>query len=152
MLELQQAMRQTGYNTHYADTPEETPSAAEAIDNLARATEHDKAAMANLVEMNGNLTEQVANLTNKLNTKDQSIADLTAKIATLTASIEQLAKKHNRPNNRNNNNINNAVYYCWSHGVTKNPNHQSSSCQHPKEGHLKEVTFLNQMGGSTKGM
>eukprot|EP00957_Ditylum_brightwellii_P035305 2677696-Ditylum_brightwellii.AAC.1 len=150
MLELQQATRQTGYNTHFASASEEIPSAAEAINNLVRATEHDCATMANLVNINGNFTKQVANLTNKLNAKDQSIADLTAKIATLTTSIEQLARKQTRTANRTNDN--NVVFYCWSHRVTKNPNHQSKTCRHPKKGHQKEAIFFNCMGGSKKGI
>ena len=37
--------------------------------------------------------------------------------------------------------------YCWTHGAW---NHDSKDCFKPKEGHKKEATFENKMGGSTK--
>ena len=37
--------------------------------------------------------------------------------------------------------------YCWTHGAW---NHLSKDCFKPREGHKKEATFANKMGGSTK--
>ena len=37
--------------------------------------------------------------------------------------------------------------YCWTHGSW---NHLSKDCFKPREGHKKEATFENKMGGSTK--
>ena len=39
------------------------------------------------------------------------------------------------------------VYYCWSHGANLNPNHISAKCKFPKEGHQKEATWMDMMGG-----
>jgi hypothetical protein len=39
------------------------------------------------------------------------------------------------------------ITYCWSHGVTKNLWHNSTTCNRPKEGHKKEATLQNKMGG-----
>lgn len=39
------------------------------------------------------------------------------------------------------------IYYCWSHGGCINPSHTSSTCKFPKEGHQKEATWFDMMGG-----
>jgi hypothetical protein len=39
-------------------------------------------------------------------------------------------------------------YWCWSHGLGKNPNHTSLTCNHPKEGHQTAATFSNPMSGN----
>lgn len=36
--------------------------------------------------------------------------------------------------------------YCWTHGSVIG-NHNSQSCRYPAEGHIREATFKNQMGG-----
>ena len=40
------------------------------------------------------------------------------------------------------------VTYCWSHGITANLFHNSMTCRRCKEGHKKEATLNNRMGGS----
>jgi hypothetical protein len=42
------------------------------------------------------------------------------------------------------------LYYCWTHGLSKNKAHTSESCTHPKEGHQKPATLENRMGGANK--
>ena len=42
------------------------------------------------------------------------------------------------------------MYYCWSHGLGFNKNHTSATCENPKEGHQKEATLANMMGGSAR--
>jgi len=42
------------------------------------------------------------------------------------------------------------VTYFWSHGITKNPKHNSATCKHKKDGHQDESTLNNRMGGSNK--
>ena len=39
------------------------------------------------------------------------------------------------------------LFYCWSHGLGRNPKHTSESCNSPLEGHKKEATLDNMMGG-----
>ena len=41
------------------------------------------------------------------------------------------------------------MFYCWSHGLGRNPQHTSKSCNNPSDGHKKEATLANMMGGST---
>ena len=39
------------------------------------------------------------------------------------------------------------MYYCFSHGLGKNPEHTSATCSNPREGHKREATADNMMGG-----
>ena len=39
--------------------------------------------------------------------------------------------------------------YCWTHDLQ---DHNGSECQAPMQGHLKEATLENRMGGSTRGV
>ena len=39
--------------------------------------------------------------------------------------------------------------YCWTHGLCK---HTSKNCKSPMDGHCKEVTLENRMGGSQRGL
>lgn len=41
-------------------------------------------------------------------------------------------------------------YYCWSHGLSRNPKHTSHTCQAPKEHHNVNATFEKPEGGSQK--
>lgn len=40
-------------------------------------------------------------------------------------------------------------YYCHTHGLGRNKNHTSATCNRPAEGHKKEATLDKMMGGST---
>ena len=40
--------------------------------------------------------------------------------------------------------------YCWTHGTSSNPQHNSTTCEHPADGHKRNATMANQMGGSTR--
>ena len=40
------------------------------------------------------------------------------------------------------------VTYCWSHGISRNLNHNSKTCQRRKEGHKEEATYDNRLNGS----
>jgi hypothetical protein len=44
----------------------------------------------------------------------------------------------------------NALYYCWTHGLAKNPDHTRKSCSRPDEGHQKDASINNQLGGINK--
>jgi hypothetical protein len=44
------------------------------------------------------------------------------------------------------NNIN--LFYCWSHGLNRNPAHTSATCTHPANGHQTNATLDKRMGGS----
>ena len=40
------------------------------------------------------------------------------------------------------------MYYCWSHGLGKNPAHTSRTCNKPHPGHVNEATMNDPDGGS----
>lgn len=42
------------------------------------------------------------------------------------------------------------MYYCWSHGLTKNADHTSATCQNKKEGHDCTATAGNMKGGNNR--
>ena len=42
------------------------------------------------------------------------------------------------------------MYYCWSHGLSLNPEHTSATCKNPKEGHETTATIFDMRGGSAK--
>jgi hypothetical protein len=39
------------------------------------------------------------------------------------------------------------MFYCWSHGLSKNPNHTGCTCTNRKDGHIEEATVTNMLGG-----
>ena len=40
--------------------------------------------------------------------------------------------------------------YCWNHGLTKNPDHTSATCNHPSSSHQITATLDRRMGGSIR--
>jgi hypothetical protein len=40
-----------------------------------------------------------------------------------------------------------ALFYCWTHGLSKNPTHTSANCANKSEGHDDSATLENRMGG-----
>ena len=40
------------------------------------------------------------------------------------------------------------MFYCWSHGLSKNPNHTSCTCTSKKPGHIDTATVSNMLGGN----
>ena len=42
--------------------------------------------------------------------------------------------------------------YCWSHGFRVGRKHNSMTCNAPKEGHKKDATAINMMGGFNVGL
>jgi hypothetical protein len=43
-----------------------------------------------------------------------------------------------------------ALYYCWTHGLSKNADHTSASCQHKANDHQDDATLDNRKGGINK--
>eukprot|EP00957_Ditylum_brightwellii_P037625 2845241-Ditylum_brightwellii.AAC.1 len=145
-------------------------AAAKALQALADATTKDRTAVANLSHTNGLLNEQVVNLTKTVTTKESDIEELRKSISKLSTTIRSLAPTtanrggrggRGRRGNKNNNGgrgktkkeippLN--IHYCWTHGVTRGPGHTSVNCGNPAEGHKKEATLFNCMGGSMEGI
>jgi hypothetical protein len=101
----------------------------------------------------------------QMRTKDDQISALTAQVATLTRSIETLTKTitclpamqqgGERDNRRGGGRMEekgtrNLRGYCWSHGWDPvGHKHSSKNCHRTRDGHKKEATGENKMGGST---
>jgi hypothetical protein len=42
------------------------------------------------------------------------------------------------------------VFYCWLHGLGKNPAHTSKTCSNKKDEHVTEATLMDRQGGSDR--
>ena len=145
----------------------------EALAQNALTLAHNEALMALLAEQKQCLTVPTlvetitkSNSTSELTDKgsnqlevaalSQQIAQLTAALASNqptkpnwpTASTRPKKKKFPPKGNRKerwctNNN------HCWTHGFDVADSHTSATCKTPAQGHQKEATLTNQMGGST---
>jgi hypothetical protein len=138
---------QAGY--HHANAAFELQQdTAAALANLATATASDRSTVANLTNTNSNLSVELAQATAKL-----ALAE-----ATITAlKVEVTALKSNTHGNSNNQfNRTPRTYppnsnYCWTHGFKVNRNHTSTTCSKPIDGHQRNATRENTMGGSQRG-
>ena len=41
-----------------------------------------------------------------------------------------------------------SLYYCWTHGLGRDANHTSATCQNPAAGHQYDATINDMKGGS----
>ena len=106
------------------------------------------------------ITNSASELTGDITSIKQQLAQLQAALVAQTnrpplASIQETTNRPTgKPVNRirpprghrttrfyKNNN------YCWSHGYDIGNGHTSATCKHPKEGHKREATVTNQLGG-----
>jgi hypothetical protein len=101
-----------------------------ALANLATATAVDRGVVATLTEANARLVKQLEDNSNELR-------ELKALI-----KKERDEKRGQRSFNPSPNN------YCWTHGYKVGNTHTSLSCNLPKQGHKREATRANNMGGS----
>jgi hypothetical protein len=97
--------------------------------NLATATAADRGVMETLTEANARLVKQLKDNSNELR-------ELKALI-----KIERFEKRGQRSFNPSPNN------YCWTHGSKVANTHISLSCNFPKQGHKREATRADNMGG-----
>jgi hypothetical protein len=101
-----------------------------ALSNLATATAADRGVVATLTEANARLVKQLEDNSNEL----REIKALIKK--------EIVEKRGQRSFNPSPNN------YCWTHGYKVGNTRPSLSCNLPKQGHKREATPANNMGGS----
>jgi hypothetical protein len=95
-----------------------------ALSNLATATAADRGVVATLTEANARLVKQLEDNSNEL-------PELKALIK------KEIFEKRGQPNN-----------YFWTHGYKVSNTHKSLSCNFPKQGHKREATRMDDMGGS----
>ena len=78
-------------------------------------------------------------------------APLTDQLQTLLANAASQSNNGRRNNTSNGNaapNDSNQFYYCWTHGLSRNPRHTSQSCNTPAQGHQATATLQNMQGGN----
>jgi hypothetical protein len=114
---------------------------ADAFANLATATASDRQMLADLTATNNALTVHLA-------TKDTEIGKLKARIQDL-----QRNNRGNRTGGRGGDTTSttrkfNNTNYCWSHGWDVSIQHTSQSCLYAHDGHKRDATRSNTMGGS----
>jgi hypothetical protein len=100
-----------------------------ALANLATATTADRGVVATLTEANARFVKQLEDNSNALR-------ELKALI-----KKERFEKRGQRSLNPSPNN------YCWTHGYKIANTHTSLSCNFPKQGHKREATRTDNMGG-----
>jgi hypothetical protein len=123
-------------NAIYSDTgdPNYHQDTVDALANLAVATAADRSTIASL-------TTTIQQLSQAL---ERAHGDL-AQLRTAPPALPPAQKRDGtRPTNR-------FRYgnYCWSHGFRCGKDHTSMTCKWPKDGHQREATATNMMGGST---
>jgi hypothetical protein len=101
-----------------------------ALANLATATAADRGVVAILTEANARLVKQLEDYSSELR-------ELKALIKKERVVYRGQCSFNPYPNN-----------YCWTHGYKAGNNHTSMSCNLPKQGHKREATRANNMGGS----
>jgi hypothetical protein len=106
---------------------------ADAFANLAMAATADKNLLSTLTNTNSTLTNQLA-------TKDKSIAALQEQLRNSRAP--NTAPAHRQPSASDK-----VKRYCWTHGIRVSSDHNSSNCTNPGEGHKRDATRENKMGG-----
>jgi hypothetical protein len=107
---------------------------ADTITQLVLATASDRGMVATLTSSNANLTFQ-------LETSQAYIQKLKEDIVQLKLKIKPAWQGQRSAKTTDNDK------YCWSHGYQVHNEHTSASCKNQKEGHKKEATKNNPMGG-----
>jgi hypothetical protein len=108
---------------------EKTRATIGALANLTTATAMDRGMTATLTEANARLVKQLEDNSNVL-------LELMAFIK--NERIEKRGQRSFNPPPSN---------YCWTHVYKVGNTHTSLSCNFPKQGHKREATQANNMGG-----
>ena len=114
-----------------------------ALANLATATAADRSAVASLTTTISSITLELAEANNKLSAARTEITALKIELAT--------NKNNGNNNNRPPRNYKPNQNYCWTHGYKVACKHTSATCTRPLEGHKREATRANIMGGTQIG-
>ena len=120
---------------------------ANALTRIVDSTATDREEVANLVINNGITQQQVTAITT-------SLAALNTRLAAIEASNGNGTNNSGRGNgtrrNRGNGTNSTDESYCHTHGRTRNPDHTSATCQHPRDGHQVTATLSDRQGGSNR--
>ena len=111
-----------------------------ALDNLASAATNDKAVLEQLVTTNSSLTTSNSLLANQIKSLQAQLAAKKGQVGGGGGGGSRDATTKKGPD---------PAGYCWSHGWRVGFGHNSSTCEHPKEGHQTNATRQNTKGGSS---
>jgi hypothetical protein len=109
-----------------------------AFAKLATATAVDRGVVAQLTEANSRLAKQLEDNTTALKEVNALLKKDRAERAN-GGNSERPPRRTFTPSSDN---------YCWSHGYKVARTHTSQTCMYSKEGHHREATTSNNMGGS----
>ncbi len=143
--ETQTTSKQAGYHSANSAAAFELQDTVEALANLATATAADRSTVAQLSATNASLTTELAQQTAQLATARAEITALKIEVASLKRPGQATPLRPPRVYTHTNTN------YCWSHGYKVSRHHTSQTCGGPKDGHQRDATRQNTMGGSLRG-
>ena len=78
----------------------------------------------------------------------RTLNDLFSEIKKLQKQVNEQRPARTKPKAQGTASNGVPINYCWTHGITRNVWHNSTTCSRPKDGHKKEATLSNKMGGS----
>ena len=146
----QTTIQGSGYHNANNAMEDFVSETADAFANLATATASDRTMLAELTQSNSELLRQLAAQTSE-------IANLRAQLATNNARTNngngggtRNQQQHTQRSTRGKVRFNHNENYCWTHGYDVADSHKSDSCASPAEGHKKEATKANTLGGSNR--
>jgi hypothetical protein len=129
------ALRKCGVYDHAITTWEDRPTTDHTFDNFhAHFVKHDKLRLQRMTAQTAGF--HGANQATPLRTPDTTTATQAHRTPDTTTTANQ-AHSDGIP-----------VFYCWSHGLGKNPNHTSATCSNQKEGHKNDATIFDRKGGN----
>jgi hypothetical protein len=128
----------SNYAVTQASEDDLTEQALGAFANLATATAVDRNVVAELMEANSRLAKQ-------LEDNATSLKEVKALLKKERAECD-IGGNTNRPSRRSF--TPSSDNHCWLHGYNVERTHTSQTCTYPKEGHQREATKINNMGGS----
>ena len=111
-----------------------------ALDNLASAATNNKAVLEKLVATNSSLTTSNSHLANQIKSLQTKLAAKKGQGGGDGGGSGRDATTKKGPN---------PAGYCWSHRWRVGYGHNSTTCEHPKEGHQSSATCQNTKGGSS---
>jgi hypothetical protein len=111
-----------------------------ALDNLASAATNDKAVLEKLVATNSSLTTSNSHLTNQIKPLQTQLAAMKGQGGGGGGGSGRDATTKKGPD---------PAGYCWFHGSRVGYGHNSTTWEHPKEGHQSRATRQNTKGGSS---
>jgi hypothetical protein len=112
---------------------------AQAINNLTQATIDDRATVLELIRTNSQLTAQLTELQEQVRRICTETPTDRPNRPPRNSSAGRRPLQNPEPNG-----------YCWTHGYVVTTGHSSLTCNSPAEGHVRDATRDNIMGGSVR--